>query len=86
MRTVRLTEETKKNILEDLLKRSPNQYKEYTEKVEAILKDVQENGDKAVFGYTEKFDKAVLTAETVRVGGGKRNVDRNGKTKIKSNV
>ncbi len=67
MRTVRLTEETKKNILEDLLKRSPNQYKEYTEKVEAILKDVQENGDKAVFGYTEKFDKAVLTAETVRV-------------------
>ncbi len=67
MRTVRLTEETKKNILEDLLKRSPNQYKAYTEKVEAILKDVQENGDKAVFGYTEKFDKAVLTAETVRV-------------------
>ena len=67
MRTVRLTEETKKNILEDLLKRSPNQYKEYTEKVEAILKDVQENGDKAVFAYTEKFDKAVLTAETVRV-------------------
>ena len=67
MRTVRLTEETKKNILEDLLKRSPNQYKEYTEKVEAILKDVQENGDKAVFDYTEKFDKAVLTAETVRV-------------------
>ena len=67
MRTVRLTEETKKNILEDLLKRSPNQYKEYTEKVEAILKDVQENGDKAVFGYTEEFDKAVLTADTVRV-------------------
>ena len=67
MRTVRLTEETKKNILEDLLKRSPNQYKEYTEKVEAILKDVQENGDNAVFAYTEKFDKAVLTADTVRV-------------------
>lgn len=67
MRTVRLTEETKKNILEDLLKRSPNQYKEYTQKVEAILKDVQENGDKAVFGYTERFDKAVLTPETVRV-------------------
>lgn len=67
MRTVRLTKETKKNILEDLLKRSPNQYKEYTEKVEAILKDVQENGDKAVFGYTEKFDKAVLTPENVRV-------------------
>ena len=67
MRTVRLTEETKKNILEDLLKRSPNQYKEYTEKVEAILKDVQQNGDKAVFSYTEKFDKAVLTPDTIRV-------------------
>ncbi|MDD5899801.1 MAG: histidinol dehydrogenase [Lachnospiraceae bacterium] len=67
MRTVCLTEETKKNILEDLLKRSPNQYKEYTERVEAILKDVQQNGDKAVFSYTEKFDKAVLTPDTVRV-------------------
>ncbi|MDD6036202.1 MAG: histidinol dehydrogenase [Lachnospiraceae bacterium] len=67
MRTVRLTEETKKNILEDLLKRSPNQYKEYTEKVEAILKDVQQNGDKAVFSYTERFDKAVLTPDTIRV-------------------
>lgn len=67
MRTVRLTEETKKNILEDLLKRSPNQYKEYTEKVEAILKDVQQNGDKAVFSYTEKFDKAVLSPDTIRV-------------------
>ncbi|MBQ8847001.1 MAG: histidinol dehydrogenase, partial [Lachnospiraceae bacterium] len=35
--------------------------------VNEIIENVKENGDKAVFGYTEKFDKAVLTADTVRV-------------------
>ncbi|MCH5273867.1 MAG: histidinol dehydrogenase [Lachnospiraceae bacterium] len=67
MRTVRLTQETKKNILEDLLKRSPNQYKEYTQKVEEILKEVRERGDAAVFEFTSRFDKAELTPETIRV-------------------
>lgn len=67
MRTVRLTQETKKNILEDLLKRSPNQYKEYTERVEEILKEVRERGDEAVFEFTKRFDKAELTPETIRV-------------------
>lgn len=67
MRTVRLTQETKKNILEDLLKRSPNQYKEYTERVEEILKEVRERGDEAVFEFTKRFDKAELTSATIRV-------------------
>lgn len=67
MRIVRLTQETKKNILENLLKRSPNQYREYSERVEEILNEVRERGDEAVFEYTRRYDKAELTKETVRV-------------------
>lgn len=67
MRKVKLTEETKKNILNDLLKRSPNNYGSYVETVQAIVDDVAKNGDKAVFAYTEKFDHAHITAETVQV-------------------
>lgn len=67
MRKVKLTEETKKNILNDLLKRSPNNYGSYVETVQAIVDDVAKNGDQAVFAYTEKFDHAHITAETVQV-------------------
>ena len=67
MRKVKLTEEIKKNILNDLLKRSPNNYGSYVETVQAIVDDVAKNGDKAVFAYTEKFDHAHITAETVQV-------------------
>ncbi|MGB4659922.1 MAG: histidinol dehydrogenase [Mobilitalea sp.] len=67
MRMIELNAETKKNILEDLLKRSPNQYEEYANIVAAILNDVQINKDTALFAYTERFDKAVLTAENIRV-------------------
>lgn len=67
MRIVALTEESKKNILEDLLKRSPNHYDKYQDTVNEILADVRENGDKAVFQYTKKFDKAELTADTLYV-------------------
>lgn len=67
MRIVPLTEESKKNILEDLLKRSPNQYGEYQDTVDAILKDVKENGDKAVFSYTEKFDGAHIDVSNLYV-------------------
>jgi len=67
MRTLKLTEETKNNILENLLKRSPNQYREYEDRVNEILANVRENGDKAVFEYTLKFDKADLNKDTVKV-------------------
>ncbi len=67
MRTIELNAETRKNILEDLLKRSPNQYEEYAKAVAEILNDVKENKDKALFAYTERFDKAVITADTIRV-------------------
>ncbi|MCH5252646.1 MAG: histidinol dehydrogenase [Lachnospiraceae bacterium] len=61
MRIIQLTEESKKNILENLLKRSPNNYDKYQDTVNAILEDVKENGDKAVFAYTKQFDKADIT-------------------------
>ncbi len=67
MRIIDLNEQTKQNILEDLLKRSPNQYDEYAEVVGKILNDVKVNKDKALFEYTERFDKTLLTAETIRV-------------------
>lgn len=67
MRKVKLTEETKKNILNDLLKRSPNNYGTYVATVQEIVDHVAKEGDKAVFAYTEKFDHAHITAETVKV-------------------
>ena len=67
MRIVELTESTRKNVLNDLLKRSPNNYSEYEETVNEILSNVKENGDQALFGYTMKFDKFQLTPENIRV-------------------
>ena len=67
MRIVELTESTRKNVLNDLLKRSPNNYSEYEETVNEILSIVKENGDQALFGYTLKFEKFQLTPENIRV-------------------
>ncbi|MCR5629226.1 histidinol dehydrogenase [Eubacterium sp.] len=67
MRIIKLDEQSKKNILSDLLKRSPNNYDSYQASVDEILANVKANGDKAVFEYTAKFDGATLTADTLRV-------------------
>lgn len=67
MKIQRLDQDTKKNLLEDLLKRSPNQYSAYEKDVAKILEDVKREGDEALFGYTVRFDGAHLDAETVRV-------------------
>lgn len=67
MRIVRLTDETKKNILEDLLKRSPNSYGEYEKAVNEILEEVSSKKDEAVFAYTEKFDKAKINKDNILV-------------------
>lgn len=67
MRIIELTEETQKDILERLLKRSPSSYGGFEERVNEIIQNVKENGDAAVFSYTEQFDKARITAGTVRV-------------------
>ncbi len=67
MNTVILTEESKKNLLESLLKRSPNHYEEYEKIVSDIIEDVRENGDKAVFSYTKKFDCFDGNVNTIKV-------------------
>ena len=67
MRIVKLNEESKKNILDDLLKRSPNNYDSYAATVNEIVNNVRENGDKAVAEYTLKFDKVELNANTILV-------------------
>lgn len=67
MRIETLDESTKKNLLEDLLKRSPNSYGAYEARVQEILDTVREKRDEAVFAYTEKFDGAVICAENIRV-------------------
>lgn len=67
MRIVKLNAETKKNILNDLLKRSPNNYGSYADTVEKIVNNVRDNGDKALFDYTKQFDKADIHAGNVQV-------------------
>ena len=67
MRIIKLDESTKQNILDNLLKRSPNNYDEYTQTVNEILINVRENGDKAVFEYTKKFDGADIDASNILV-------------------
>ena len=67
MRTIQLTEDSKKNILDNLLKRSPNNYGEFTERVDAILNDVKTRGDEAVFEYTKRFDGADINASCIAV-------------------
>ena len=69
MRTVALTKESTKDILENLLKRSPNNYGKFESAVDEILKNVKEKGDEALFAYTKEFDKTEVTKETIRVTG-----------------
>lgn len=67
MRKVILSEDTKKDILENLLKRSPNSYGKFEASVAAILADVKEKGDEAVFDYTKRFDGADMNAANIIV-------------------
>lgn len=67
MRILKLTSDTTKNLLEDLLKRSPNSYKQYEDSVNAIIENVRTNKDAAVFSYTKQFDKADINASNIRV-------------------
>lgn len=67
MRRIRLDKASMENILESLLKRSPNQYDTYQDTVNEILKEVKEKGDEALFRYTKKFDKAEITPDNIQV-------------------
>jgi histidinol dehydrogenase len=67
MRIQKLDASSKKNLLEELLKRSPNQYGKYEDQVAAILADVKERGDEALFDYTKRFDRADINAGNILV-------------------
>lgn len=67
MRIVKLTDETKNNILENLLKRSPNSYGKFEATVGEILSNVRANKDAALFKYTKDFDKADINASNIVV-------------------
>ena len=67
MRIQRLTKDAKENLLEDLLKRSPNNYGQYEQGVQEILAHVKAEKDQAVFEYTKKFDHAEITADNIKV-------------------
>lgn len=67
MRILKLTKETQNNILENLLKRSPNSYGEFESRVNDIIQNVREKRDEAVFEYTLKFDGATIVQDNIRV-------------------
>lgn len=67
MRIIDLNASSRKNLLDELLKRSPNHYGEYGERVNAILEEVKKKGDEALFSFTERFDGAKITRENIRV-------------------
>lgn len=67
MRIIHLTQETKQDILNDLLKRSPNHYSQYESTVNEIITNIRENGNRALFDYTLKFDKFALTEDNIKV-------------------
>lgn len=67
MKRLQVNDASLENMLETLLKRSPNQYDEYQQKVTEILGQVREKGDEALFAYTKQFDGADITKESIRV-------------------
>ena len=67
MRKVKLTEETKKGLLENLLKRSPNHYGKYEGIVADIIGRIRGEGDAALFSYTREFDHCEINAGNIKV-------------------
>lgn len=67
MKTLKLTEESRENLLQDLLKRSPNNYGQYETTVNEIITLVKEQGDEALFSLTKKFDKWDMNVSNIKV-------------------
>jgi histidinol dehydrogenase len=67
MRIIKLDEQSKQNILADLLKRDPNNYSKYESTVREIVEDVRARKDEALSEYTKKFDQADINASNIRV-------------------
>ena len=63
MRKIKLTKDAVDGLLDNLLKRSPNNYGQYTETVDKIVEGVKSGGDKALFAYTKQFDGADITKD-----------------------
>ena len=67
MRIIELNETTKKDLLQNLLKRSPNNYGQFESSVNEIIAEVREKRDEAVFAYTKKFEGADIDAANILV-------------------
>ena len=67
MKILTLTEESKTDILENLLKRSPNSYGKFESQVAEIIENVRAKKDAALFDYTRRFDGADISADTILV-------------------
>lgn len=67
MRIISIDEQSKKDIMNNLLKRSPNNYDSYEIAVNDIIQNIRKNRDQAVFEYTEKFDRFSLNENNIQV-------------------
>lgn len=67
MRILKISENTKQDLLNDLLKRSPNNYSRFESAVAEIISQVRERGDEAVFAYTKQFDRCEISADNILV-------------------
>ncbi|QHQ62124.1 histidinol dehydrogenase [Anaerocolumna sedimenticola] len=67
MKIIKLDSESKKDILENLLKRSPGQYEKYAKTVNEIINEVKSQKDQALSYYTKQFDKADINSGNIRV-------------------
>ena len=67
MKMIRITEQTRKDLMDKLLKRSPSGYGEFEKAVAEIVNNVRENGDEALFSYTARFDHVTMDASHIRV-------------------
>ncbi|MCL2718435.1 MAG: histidinol dehydrogenase [Lachnospiraceae bacterium] len=67
MKTIKLTTETKKDVLTTLLKRGVGQFPDHERVVNEIINSIKVNGDSALFNYTKIFDKCDINAENIRV-------------------
>ncbi len=67
MKIAALTKTSQNELLELLKGRNPASYTGQQEAVDAIIRNVRENGDEAVLGYEQQFDHCTLTTETLKV-------------------
>lgn len=67
MRIVHLDQGSRGELLEQLLKRSPNQYGEYQNAAAEIVERVRMEGDAALLEYTRRFDWEGISESNIRV-------------------